>query len=132
MAHIQEYVPVVGQGIIDELYLLAERLKGISIQTVNSTAVGGGVAEILNCMVPLINELGVEMYWDLIKGGESFFNVTKKFHNALHGKPEARLHRFQRSGALPCFQKDRNAYRLRQTYPLHRYFPLSGMKSVRV
>jgi trehalose synthase len=88
MAHIQEYIPVVGQSIIDELYLLAERLKGISIQTVNSTAVGGGVAEILNCMVPLINELGVEMYWDLIKGGESFFNVTKKFHNALHGKPE--------------------------------------------
>ncbi len=88
MAQLKEYIPVVGQSIIDELYLLAERLEGKTIQTVNSTAVGGGVAEILNCMVPLITELGVDMYWDLIKGGENFFNVTKKFHNALHGRPE--------------------------------------------
>ncbi len=89
MAHIKEYIPIVGQSIIDELYLLAERLEGKVIQTVNSTAVGGGVAEILNCMVPLMEEIGVEMYWDLIKGGENFFNVTKKFHNALHGREEA-------------------------------------------
>ncbi len=88
MEGIRDYVPVVGQSIIDELYLLAERLEGKTIQTINSTAVGGGVAEILNRMVPLINELGVNMYWDLIKGGENFFNVTKKFHNALHGRDE--------------------------------------------
>jgi len=88
MAHIKEYIPIVGQSIIDELYLLAERLEGKTIQHINSTAVGGGVAEILNCMVPLLNEIGVKTYWDLIKGGDSFFNVTKKFHNALHGRAE--------------------------------------------
>ncbi len=86
MARIEEYVPIVGQAIIDDLRLLAERLKGKVVQHINSTSVGGGVAEILNCMVPLLRELGVDTRWDLIKGGDQFFEVTKKFHNALHGR----------------------------------------------
>ncbi len=88
MPKIDEYIPIVGQSIIDDLRLLAERLQGKVIQHVNSTAVGGGVAEILNRMVPLLRELGVDTRWDLIKGGEQFFGVTKKFHNALHGRAE--------------------------------------------
>lgn len=88
MTKIEEYIPIVGQSIIDDLKLLAERLKGKVIQQINSTAVGGGVAEILSRMVPLLNELNVDTKWDLIKGGEQFFDTTKKFHNALHGKPE--------------------------------------------
>jgi len=88
MAKIEEYIPIVGQSVIDDLWLLAERLKGKVIQHINSTSVGGGVAEILNRMVPLLNELGVDTRWDLIKGGERFFEATKKFHNALHGRPE--------------------------------------------
>jgi len=83
-----EYIPIVGQSIIDDLKLLAERLKGKVIQQVNSTSVGGGVAEILNRMIPLLKELGVDSRWDFIKGGAQFFDVTKKFHNALHGKKE--------------------------------------------
>ncbi len=89
MAKIEEYIPIVGQSIIDDLKLLAEKLKGRVIQHINSTSVGGGVAEILNRMVPLLRELGVDTRWDLIKGGEQFFEVTKKFHNALHGRAEA-------------------------------------------
>lgn len=88
MAKINEYTSIVGQSIIDDLKLLAEKLKGKTVQHVNSTAVGGGVAEILNRMVPLLNELGVITKWDIIKGGEQFFEVTKKFHNALHGRNE--------------------------------------------
>src|SRR3989338_3725130 len=88
MPGIDEYAPIVGQSIIDELKLLAEKLKGKTIQHINSTSVGGGVAEILNRMVPLLKELGVDARWDLIKGGEQFFEVTKKFHNALHGRKE--------------------------------------------
>jgi trehalose synthase len=88
MVSLEEYALIVGQNIIDELRLLAERLQGKTIQNINSTAVGGGVAEILNRMLPLLKELGVDARWDVIKGGESFFQVTKKFHNALHGKPE--------------------------------------------
>ena len=88
MAKIEEYVPLVGQAVIDDLRLLGERLKGKVIQHINSTPVGGGVAEILNRMVPLLRELGVDTKWDVIKGGEQFFAVTKKFHNALHGRAE--------------------------------------------
>ena len=88
MARLHDYVPVVGQPIIDDLMLAAEKLKGRIVQHINSTAVGGGVAEILNRMVPLLTELGVDSRWDVVKGGEEFFWVTKKFHNALHGKHE--------------------------------------------
>jgi trehalose synthase len=86
MTKIDEYIPLVGQAVVDDLRLLGERLKGKLVQHINSTPVGGGVAEILNRMVPLLNELGVATKWDVIKGGEQFFAVTKKFHNTLHGK----------------------------------------------
>src|SRR3989338_3678222 len=85
MPNIDDYIPVVGQSVVDDLRLIAQKLAGKRILHVNSTAVGGGVAEILNRMVPLLRELEVDTQWDVIKGGEKFFEVTKKFHNALHG-----------------------------------------------
>ncbi|KPJ74127.1 glycosyl transferase family 1 [candidate division TA06 bacterium DG_78] len=85
MTKIKKYVPIVGQGVIDELYFLAEKFGGKTVQNINSTAVGGGVAEILTRMIPLMRQLGVEVLWDVIKGNEKFFSITKKFHNALHG-----------------------------------------------
>lgn len=88
MAKLEEYIPIVGQSIIDDLRLLADKLKGKSIQHINSTSVGGGVAEILSRMSPLVKDLGVDAKWDVIKGGEQFFEVTKKFHNVLHGRQE--------------------------------------------
>src|SRR5262245_58133287 len=83
---LEQYEPVVGASTLDELRLLARHLAGRRIVTVNSTAVGGGVAEILNRMVPLCGEVGVRIRWDVIKGGADFFAVTKKIHNTLHGK----------------------------------------------
>jgi trehalose synthase len=88
MVKLDEYIPIVGQSVVDDLKLLAHRLEGKIIQHINSTAVGGGVAEILSRMVPLLKELGLDARWDVIKGGERFFEVTKKFHNALHGRVE--------------------------------------------
>lgn len=88
MHALKEYEPIVGPQVLAELFLLAEKTKGWTVQNVNSTAVGGGVAEILNRMIPLLQELGIQARWDVIKGGEQFFKVTKKFHNALHGKKE--------------------------------------------
>jgi trehalose synthase len=85
---IEQYEPFVGPGTLDELRLLGDQLRGKRIVTVNSTAVGGGVAEILSRLVPLSRELGVNIRWDVLKGGEDFFAVTKRIHNALHGKPE--------------------------------------------
>lgn len=88
MNTLNDYIPFVGQAVFDELRFLADKLRGRRVQFVNSTAVGGGVAEILNRMLPLLGELGVDSRWDVIKGGEQFFSVTKKFHNALHGRHE--------------------------------------------
>ena len=85
MSKIRDYVPIVGESTIEELFLLAERLKGKMIQNINSTAVGGGVAEILIRMLPLLQDLGVNASWGVIKGDEKFFYITKKMHNALHG-----------------------------------------------
>jgi trehalose synthase len=87
MVHVEDYAPIVGTASIDELRLLADRLQGNTLQNINSTAVGGGVAEILTRMVPLMKQLGVDAVWDVIKGDEKFFAITKKMHNGLHGVP---------------------------------------------
>jgi trehalose synthase len=88
MPRLEEYRSIVGTDTLEELSLLARHLKGRSVLNINSTAVGGGVAEILNWMVPLLCELDLDTRWEVIKGGEDFYAVTKKFHNALHGDPQ--------------------------------------------
>ena len=88
MAKIQDYEPIVGKDTLDELHMLADRLSGKVIQNINSTFTGGGVAEILARLVPLLNQLGVDARWNIIQGNNAFFDVTKKFHNAFHGKDE--------------------------------------------
>ncbi len=85
---LQDYQEVVGAGDIEELRVLADRVRGRRMQHINSTPVGGGVAEILTRIVPLMRELGLDASWDVIKGDQTFFNVTKAFHNALHGEVE--------------------------------------------
>ena len=86
---LEEYQPIVGKNIIDELEILGSHLAGRKVLNVNSTFSGGGVAEILTRMIPLLNQLGVDATWDVIHGDDAFFNVTKKFHNALHGRDES-------------------------------------------
>ena len=83
-----DYKEVVGPDIIEELTILASHVGGRSIKMVNSTAVGGGVAEMLRRIVPLLDELGVQVTWDVIKGDDDFFEITKAFHNALQGQEE--------------------------------------------
>jgi trehalose synthase len=87
-AKLQDYEEVVGAEVVNELRVVAERVRNKRLQNINSTPVGGGVAEILTRAVPLLRELGVDTTWDVIKGDRAFFNVTKTFHNALHGKQE--------------------------------------------
>jgi trehalose synthase len=85
MTNIDDYAAIVGPAIVDELHQLATHVGGRTIQNVNSTAIGGGVAEILSRMVPLMKQLGLQVHWDVIKGDEKFFVITKKIHNAFHG-----------------------------------------------
>ncbi|HTK94220.1 MAG TPA: glycosyltransferase [Terriglobales bacterium] len=82
---LSDYEAIIGKPELDELWYLARALRGKSVKMVNSTAVGGGVAEILNRLVPMLNELEVHTKWEVITGGNDFFEVTKGFHNALHG-----------------------------------------------
>ncbi|MFO7785514.1 MAG: glycosyltransferase [Thermodesulfobacteriota bacterium] len=84
---LADYVDVVGPDIFEELTILAAHAGSRSIQMVNSTAVGGGVAEMLHRVVPLLTELGIRVEWKVIEGNERFFEVTKSFHNALQGNP---------------------------------------------
>jgi trehalose synthase len=84
-AQLAEYEEIIGKSQLDELRFLASALRGKTVKMVNSTAVGGGVAEMLNRLVPLLGELEIKTGWDVITGGNDFFEITKAFHNALHG-----------------------------------------------
>ena len=82
--HLSQYRKVVPEAVIDDLQELATRLSGLRVQHINSTRVGGGVAEILHKLVPLLEDLGIATSWDVMEGDQKFFEVTKMFHNALH------------------------------------------------
>jgi trehalose synthase len=81
------YEGIASPSIIRELRILGRKLKGLRIVHVNSTREGGGVAEILTWMTPLMCDLGMEARWEVIEGTEEFFSVTKSIHNGLQGFP---------------------------------------------
>jgi trehalose synthase len=85
---MDEYARVAPKGDLLLLQRLGKKLKGRSFLHVNSTREGGGVAEILHRMIPILRELGISAGWEVIAGDERFFDITKKLHNALQGKPE--------------------------------------------
>lgn len=83
---LDDYRRVAPKGTVQFLQCLAERVRGRRFLHINSTRYGGGVAEILNRLVPIMTDLGVDARWDVIKGDAAFFAVTKTFHNALQGR----------------------------------------------
>lgn len=85
MLTLDHYRPLVGDEVIGQLERLAERLGHRRLVHVNSTRLGGGVAEMLQRNVPLLNQLGVDTRWEVIQGDQTFFEVTKAFHNSLQG-----------------------------------------------
>jgi len=82
---VDQYKKFSGDRTIEELKWIAEPLKGKVWANVNSTFVGGGVAEMLNSVVPFAKGLGIKCRWFVIEGTDEFFSVTKKFHNMLQG-----------------------------------------------
>jgi trehalose synthase len=82
---LEAYRPVIGDAAADEIIALAQQLQGARVLHVNATAFGGGVAEILGTMVPLMCDIGLDADWQVIKGADEFFNVTKAMHNSLQG-----------------------------------------------
>jgi trehalose synthase len=82
---LSDYIPVVGEEVTEEIKQIAAGLKGARIVHINATAFGGGVAEILVGLVPLMRDLGLDAEWQVIEGADEFFNVTKASHNGLQG-----------------------------------------------
>jgi trehalose synthase len=82
------YAGVSPKGDLQLLKLLGEKLGRRSMLHVNSTRAGGGVAEILQRMVPILGDLGITARWEVIEADGRFFDITKKIHNSLQGQPE--------------------------------------------
>ena len=87
-AGLEAYREVAPPGTVEFLYRLSEKLQGRTFLHVNSTRQGGGVAEILMRLIPLLNDLGVKASWEVQEGHPEFFRVTKAFHNALQGEEQ--------------------------------------------
>lgn len=84
-ASLEEYKPIIGEKKIHEIRALAEKVAAQRVCHVNSTSYGGGVAEILHRLVPLMNATGLKAEWKTIEGSQKFFTVTKSIHNGLQG-----------------------------------------------
>jgi len=82
---LDDYVADAGDEAVERLREAARPLKGARLLHVNSTAFGGGVAELLYTHVPLFIDLGIEATWAVLQGSDDFFGVTKAVHNGLQG-----------------------------------------------
>lgn len=103
MNNLEAYKAILGPEVIDQLQQVSDHVRGLKLVHINSTHSGGGVAEILDKMVPLMKSLGVDARWEVIHGDPAFFQCTKMFHNALQGKrtvmPENLLRKFEEVNA---------------------------------
>ena len=82
---LDAYRSIVGDAVIERIRDLAAALHGARVTHVNATAFGGGVAEILHTLVPLMRDVGLDATWQVIAGEDEFFTVTKAMHNGLQG-----------------------------------------------
>lgn len=82
---VAEYAEDAGEEAVERLREAAAPLVGCRMLQVNSTAYGGGVAELLHTHIPLLQDLGIDVTWGLFQGAEEFFGVTKAVHNGLQG-----------------------------------------------
>ncbi|RME65444.1 MAG: glycosyl transferase family 1, partial [Nitrospirae bacterium] len=85
---LSQYKGISPEGDLLLIERLCCQLEGKSFLHINSTRQGGGVAEILHRMIPLLKEFGIKARWEVIEGSPEFFDVTKKIHNSLQGSPE--------------------------------------------
>ena len=86
---LADYTHLAGRPLIQEIRELAEPLEGLRVLHLSATAFGGGVAEILYTLIPLMTDVGIDAQWEVMLGREEFYNVTKRLHNALQGNPDS-------------------------------------------
>ena len=87
MSLLDAFKGIADSEVIERLHEAGARLSGLRVVHVNSTREGGGVAEILHRMIPLMEELGLDTRWEVIEGEGAFFDATKAFHNGIQGAP---------------------------------------------
>ncbi len=87
MKRLEDYQEIVVDEVIFRIHNKMTKLYGKHVVHVNSTYQGGGVAEMLSSLVPLMNDIGLDAGWRILHGNPDFFGITKKFHNALQGDP---------------------------------------------
>jgi trehalose synthase len=80
-----DYAPIVGSEVLERIEVLAKPLRGCRVLHINATAYGGGVAEVLATQVPLMRSVGIDADWQVVRGSDEFFGITKEVHNALQG-----------------------------------------------
>lgn len=85
-AWLDDYVELIGEQNVERIARKVEHLSGLELQFINSTKQGGGVAEILRSLVPLMNGIGIRAHWTSIVGPPSFYDITKSIHNMLQGQ----------------------------------------------
>jgi trehalose synthase len=83
---LSKYANLISAEVFSEIEVLAKKLAGLKVVHLNTTATGGGVAEILHTLVPLLNGVGLKTKWYTIKAQKEFFEVSKQIHNYLQGK----------------------------------------------
>ena len=83
---LEKYKDLISKELYGEIQEISQDLRGLRVFHVNSTPRGGGVAEVLKCLVPLMKGVGIEAEWYTIPPRNTFFEITKKMHNALQGK----------------------------------------------
>lgn len=79
------YRRIIPAGCYDEIQSLGRQLRGLRVAHVNATPEGGGVAEVLHGLVPLLRDAGIDANWYVMEPDEAFFGVTKHLHNLLQG-----------------------------------------------
>lgn len=82
---LKDYAELLDREQLDRIHRKAEALQHLHVAHVNSTFYGGGVAELLDGLTLLMNNVGIMTGWRVIQGAPDFFSITKKMHNALQG-----------------------------------------------
>jgi len=88
--NLESYRPFISETQYQDIQKYAHKLKGVKVAHINATQYGGGAAEILQCLVPLMQGIGMKAEWYIIPQREEFNRVllTKKFHMTLQGDKE--------------------------------------------
>lgn len=89
LSWLADFEPLIGRETVERIAALAEPLSGLQVQHINSTKHGGGVAEILRSLVPMLCGLGIRADWHMLAAPVEFYEITKHIHNMLQGESGA-------------------------------------------